>query len=361
MLIKKDELLSAIRVVDLVQARVGIPSSEFIKVDPVKGGVSFALASETLGLSQCKTDEAWMLKGSFFIDRRVLLPFLNQESKVAVVKASMPGKALVLQYGRRKLTLTAITDVTGYGDGKTPKADVQMHLTDVQKELAAVAAKYAPQDQSLPQLQCVYLGKDGTVVASNATTVFCGKAPKGAGHTIMFPVYLLAAVNTADLKSISVGKTFSTLVFANGTVTQSLPAKTAKHFPINDLMALVGKARKRPTVFSVAAGTLSSALSQFISVVAANKDKVLKLHGTVGDKRVNVSGGVSHASFADSFKVLGRVNSTFECELPVDALLPFVDLAAKEHTQIIHATFDQTSPYYFTTAAACLIISRKAN
>ncbi len=354
MLLDKEKLLAAIRIVDLVQMRSGIPTSEFIKMEAQSKTLLFSLTSEVAGRAAVKLDEDCPMKGTWFIDRRVLVPFLMQDNNSKAVEVGFVKESLVFKYGRRKLSLVGIDAISGYGDIKDDKSKPEvLKLSDDSKAMAVVAGKYAPADQSLAQLQCVYFGKDGSIVSSNSTNIFYGKATK-LSKEILFPCFLVSALSNSSLTNATVFRSLVVLYFGNGFITQTLPAQTVKGFPIDKIKSLVVKGNKYPAVLTFSSQKLHDILSRLSTIVAANKDKTVRLDGA--DGLVKLSSGVSHAKVTDSFKAKC---STFSCELPLDEVLHFIEFAAKKDEEI-RIRFEKNTPYILQTDSMTLVVSRKA-
>lgn len=361
MILSKKKLIEAVKVLDLIPVKPGVPSSEFIKVHAKDDdeGIQFLLTSEAAA-EVIVSPNGGLFKKPFYIDRRVLLPFLLQceslKSDDATVERNK--ESLEIKIGRRKLLLTALPKVAGYsavlGSGSAAKG---FEFDEEQRGLISCALKYAPVDESLQQLQCICMHKD-LILSSNDVSIFCGRADHFVREPIKIPLYAANLINSPGVKKIEVHDNKTSISFGCGKVVQTLPAQVDK-FPKKKMIEM-SNGRFGKLVFVVEPVKLLRMFERFSTLLQLVKDKLIVVSGKRGEKKVQISSIASHAKFTDFLNVIA-CHSDFKAEWQLDTVLPFISFVAQANFDKMGVTFDSKSPYYLTCTRATLIMSRKSN
>ncbi len=368
MLISKSRVIEAVKILDLVPVRPGIPSSEFIKVENSGQGIRLSLTSDAVGSVYVPGTEVYdVFANPFYIDRRVLMPFLFQSEagRSDEVVVERDKDVVEFKLGRRKLKLDAVPRVAGYGDITKDESAVTIKFDDQQRELMLCALAFTPTEQGgLPQLQCVCL-TGSKILASNDNLIFVGNSgntitlERGHINDLMIPLLLVGLLIEPNLREITATKDAVTLEFKSGKIMQPLPSQALKDFPKKKILDIAESDRIEET-FNVEATKFLKVLERFAAFMQSVKDKLIALSGKEGDTVIKISGIASHARVSDSFGAI-RITRDFKCEWPVDSIMPYIAFLAKSQLNL-SAKFDDKSPYYLRSKVSLLVVSkRKAN
>ena len=375
--IDKARLIQAVKILDLVPARPGIPSSEFIRFAEYTSGsgghgILMSLSSDAYGnmFVPCDMDETFAKP--FYIDRKALLPFLfmnehnNRRVKgrvhkdtISITKEKVEGSSvLTFRIGRRKISLTAVPKVSGYSDPPDIEGR-KVDLSTKQKHMINCALGFASTDQGLPQLMAVAISDNGFILSSNDRTIFVGKTKKTEKHDgFLLPLFALSLLSHAEVRYLRINKEGVVIHFKNGTIMQALPAQALKSFPHKRIMAVGAKDIQE--VFNVNAGKLCSRLWTFSGFMSASKEKLVQLVGTT-DGKLTIRGTVSHAKVSD-FLYVSDLRHDFEMAIPLEMVMPFLEFLKQDDQDLSFRFSDKTNtPYYLVSKYATLVLARKSN
>jgi hypothetical protein len=378
MKVNTKEFLSALKVLDLVPVRSGIPSSEFIRMQGfpmytknANDGIVMALAAEISGAVIVKlSDGFWDLKESFFVDRKVLMPFVaaSRSPEITITTGKSLGYKqesddalkIVLKSGRRTLTLANGTLSAGYVE--PPNAKVRrIKISDELRELITLAQSFGPAANVLPQLESVFISQNGKVLSSCDIVIFQGNFEflnngVESFHIPLASVPLLASA----LKEIKLTKQAFILEFTCGTLMQAMPTRVLKEFPVKRMVQCVKDGDKVPKRVTFSPGKLLAIYDRFGKYLASAKDKVLKIKGTQADGVVKIKAESGTAVFSETLSKGVKILKDFEFELPMDMTSKFIQYAAGKN-QGITVAFSDKSPYYLLTKRVTLVCARKVS
>jgi len=361
MLISKARVIEAVKILDLVPVRPGIPSSEFIKVENSGQGVRLSLTSDAVGSVYVPGSEVYdVFANPFYIDRRVLMPFLFQSEtgRSDEVVVERDKDVVEFKIGRRKLKLDAVPKVAGYGEITRDESAVMIKFDDQQRELMLCALAFTPTEQGgLPQLQCVCL-TGSKILASNDNLIFVGNSGNTIANDLMMPLLLVGLLVEPSLREITAMKDAVAIEFKSGKIMQPLPSQALKDFPKKKILDIAESDRIEET-FNVEATKFLKVLERFAAFMQSVKDKLIVLSGKEDDTVIKIFGIASHAKVSDSFSAI-RITRDFKCEWPVDSIMPYIAFLAKSQLNL-SAKFDDKSPYYLRSKVSLLVVSRKAN
>lgn len=370
MIVAKEKLLNAVEVLDLVPSRPGITSSEFIRIDKTKTGIKLSLASEVLGTVEIKAKGNWPCKSPFFIDRRLVVPFLmvvrESRSKSAfefneeeIIKRKKKETVLQIRQGRRVGNFTQLPTVSGYGTIVVEGKEVK--FTDAQKALIACAQSCSTPDPAMPQLNCVYVTSKGLVLAYNQIAMFAGQTDKFK-QSIPFPLFLLSLIGDKRQPKIRLSNKRALLEFDEGTIVQTLPPRAVDEFPVDDIVSKVDKSKKYPVKFTLSAARLSKVLERFSQYMGAirKQDRIVRLTSEEENKLL-LSTILSHVSLHETMKVEGEIEGKIKCDWALDLVIPVINFLAMENAEIeVRYDDKKKTPYYLSTDDITLVIARKA-
>src|SRR5580765_6240616 len=177
--IKKDEMLQAISVLDLVPQRAGIPSSDYVRVLSDSRSLEMALSSSVSGVVSLKMDGAKADKNMMFVDRRLFIPFIQMgRGWKGDFKFSVSEQKWEVRQGSRQAEFALKKDtVLGYPVFKSLKDLKEIKLSENLRKLLLASNQCATADPSLQHLNCVYIGGK-TVMATNLAVMFVGARDK---------------------------------------------------------------------------------------------------------------------------------------------------------------------------------------
>lgn len=362
MKINNQKIVEAIKVLDLVPIKPGIPSSEFIKVEGNKTSITMSLASEVSGVVSVPITEPWKLKEPFFIDRKILTPFVSAGAKSKEISISVTKEddsmTMKIKNGRRSLTLS--NGVTTAGYITIPKENViQLKIKEELKKVLECAKYFGPADNTLPQLECVFVADDGTVMASCDTLIFHAKSEE-TNKTVHIPLASVGLLTSSEVKSIGISKSSLVIGFDCGTLIQAFPNRVKKEFPVKRIAQCIVEGELLAKVGTFSAEKMLIIFQRFGKYLASIKDKVVYFKGDKLDGSVHIRSEAGNASFAEVIRKDVKILKDFYFELPLDAVSSFITYAA-EHKQTITVRFDLKgkSPYYLSTKDMTLVVARR--
>lgn len=365
----KETLLSVLEIVNLVPSRPGISASEFIRVTPNKETLTFELTSEVCAKVTVKGNGEWPFKGRFFIDRRLLIPFLSVAKDI---KSDAPFEFfkedegyLGVRHGRRKASFEKMADIqSGYGELPDIKG-AEVKLSDDIKRFLECAATCASPDPATPELNCVYIHageKRSTVLSYNQIVMFCGStsAKDRPTQSVAFPLFLIPFLSSEHLKRVTWSKKDVILHFDCGTIWQTVPLKAAKEFPCKQLIDIAKE--KSPEVFVLECKSFSTMVSRLVLYLGAVRRQDWLLEITNRSKKkdmLDFEVRIPQGSFRERLKA--KVNN--EAELnevwSLDTLFPIFNYFASKKDESISVHFDKKSPYHLVSGNVTIVVSRK--
>src|ERR1035437_6763393 len=222
--IASDKLLDAVRVVDLVPNVTGFPSSTFVRLDLNKNyRLGLALAAEVCGDVSVKLDIGAIGGPTLFCARALLFPFFNV---AAVTKSEKPfvftinKGQLRVQQGRRKAVFDCASTGVGYhGADSLEGTHTVLELSEGVIEAMRVVSSCATSDTTVPELNCVYLRRNGSGVefygSNQLLAIRMSEKVKAAMPDMLaVPLFLVPHLAAEGIKEIHLYKTAFALQFA---------------------------------------------------------------------------------------------------------------------------------------------------
>lgn len=375
---KREQLIEALDVLELVPSRPGMAASEYIKITTSGSMMQMSLASEVLGVVQVPISGKFPCKQPYFLDRRVATPFLrvardtkshdeiNWESLHSTTgkgKRQKTYQSLQIQHGRRKAEMATLAEVTGYGDVKIDKHAQQVKLTDDQRAIIKCAFNCASLDPSTPELNCVFITTKGLVLSYNTVAMMIGKTTKFK-DALPLPLHLLSMLQHDKNPKIFIQKDKVVLQFEEGMIAQTVSSKALKSFPVKSIINKAESIGKIPLAFVVSAAKLFQSMDRFSSYISAvrKQEQVLKLKVKKGHKELVISAIVPNIKLVEELRLQEKAKQDVECEWPLDVILPTMQfIGAQKQDVSIHVNEEKESPYYLSTEDVTLLVARKAN
>ena len=357
---KSEELQRAVRVLENVPVKPGIPSSEMIRLQRTKAGLKMSLASEVSGVAELKLDGNWNLKDSFFVDRKILSPFVLSASKkqeVSIVLASKGDTNVAsIKIGRRSLKLVNGVITAGYIDVPTEKMR-KIKFSPGTKKLIELARYFGSTGNELPQLECVYVSSDGYVMSSCDTLVFCGKDNAGFGDQLHIPLASVPMVCDSQIQGIFTTKQALIVDYGYGTLIQAFPSRIKKDFPAKRISKMVLDSND-PTVGVFDATKLVELFKRFNRYLASVSDKYVTFTGDKSDALVKIKAEAGTAIFTETVRKGVTVKKDFEFKLPLEGVAAFINHAA-ERSKPISVKVNEAMTSLISEDMTLLIARRK--
>lgn len=343
--IKRDALLSGLAILDMIPAKLGIPSSEFFWVRGKGSKIRVSVASYISAEVVIRGKGEWPFKGSFYIDRRTFIPFVYSARELKVkhmFQFDAKKNQLVLTHGSRRTVLDSQTRVKGYGDlRKLKQFDATTFPADEDlRGLLVCGRNCAVSDSVVPHLNCVYVsrGSHGISVQAYAASdkvFYLGQGTLEKGRikeSVPFPLFLINYLTMPGLKKISWRGNFIILSFENGWIWQPISEEALKEFPKADIVKHAEKSTKFKPAFIASSRRFSRLMTRigYYLQSVRRKDWVVKVKGQKGKSSMVASTSIPGAMFVERIGLARTLKRDFKLEWPLDILEPVFDFLGKK-------------------------------
>lgn len=361
--IKKDALIAAAKILNMVPQRAGIPSSDYVRVIARRKELEFALASSVSGVVRIAATNgtATPVEEIFFIDRRLFLPFvlLGEQAGKADFRAELEEKVWKLRQGSRAAELGLRADaVAGYGKWKELDASKEIKLSEELTKMLIASNSCATADPALQHLNCVYIGGK-VVLSTNEMTLFLGTKAQ-SNLRIPFPVGVIPLLGDGLVKGVAVEGDRVILDCGVGYVEGVVSAVTQEKFPKKKIVEQMGKARGWPQIAKLPAKKLAATLGRLSEYLAGvrREDWVLRMELGNGSGKVSVQ--VLQGKFEEKFVAEGATTEAV-VEWPLERVLPVLTyMAEKGETVRIRVDEKKKTPYCISGKDVELMVGRRA-
>lgn len=359
-------LLEATSAICLVPSRAGIMSSEFIKLRSDKKSLKMSLAAEIYGTTVAKAIEPGQKPWTFYVDRASFEPFvqashnLGQKAPFVFSITDDEKPQLIVSCGSRKAIFQEVQQIQGYSDKMDFEGRV-LNLSSQQKASLRLASKYATIDPTFAHLNCVYLLKGKSIVASNQLSAIIIDDPV-VPMSVPLPLLLLSILDDDQVKSIVVSPAFAKVTTPVGILCQLTSTKAAAEFPIKTILKNMKKAKAEfPQRFVLKASSLLAALKRLEAYVATivRRDMTVTVSGKKGEQKIKLVASIPSGRFEEPVKVEAPgLSEDINFELLLATLLPLNDVSIEMGK--VSVSYTDESPFYFTSKGMQLLVSRKA-
>jgi hypothetical protein len=324
-------LVQAVEAIGLVPARAGIVASEFIRLRYSNQRLKLALAAEAFGETSAKGEgtlgdsKEW----EFHVDRTLFEPFVlaSKDSRKGQFKFVVVGKKLLVKYGRRRAKFNPVDSVAGYAT--PPSMDGHsVNLSSEQKALLQLASKYATQDPTMANFNCVYLKKGSGVLAASGPSIIHVIDPS-VPVNVPLPLLLVSILSSPRDFKIDFVKKMVRLRSDCGAICQSINEKALEEFPAKPLLKQLDAAQEFPLQFSIKATSLLSAIKRQEAIIqgSVKRDLVARLSAKAGEKWVHIACSAPQGKFTERVLLLRPPKTDVDCELMMSQLLPLAEFA----------------------------------
>lgn len=358
--IKKDEMLQAISVLDLVPQRAGIPSSDYVRVLSDSRSLEMALSSSVSGVVSLKMDGAKADKNMMFVDRRLFIPFIQMgRGWKGDFKFSVSEQKWVVRQGSRQAEFALKKDtVLGYPVFKSLKDLKEIKLSENLRKLLLASNQCATADPSLQHLNCVYIGGK-TVMATNLAVMFVGARDKEDSMRFAFPVGVIPLLGDGLVLGVGVENDKVILDCGCGYIEGMVSAVAKKDFPRDSILSNVKKGRDWPTLLRLPAEKLAKMLVRLSEYLASVKreDWVVRLDVSGGKVKATVR--VQQGKFEESIDIEDS-KAEGVIEWPLEIVHPVLSYIA-ENGETVKVKVDdrKKTPYLISGGGVEMMIGRR--
>jgi hypothetical protein len=358
--IKRDDLVNGIRLLEMVPYRPGIPSSDSVRVIPSKKQLEFSVASSVTGIVRVPMSGSLERTEEFFVDRKLLLPFvlLGRKWRGDFRTREQEGKWLIRQ-GSRRAELALKDKVKGYTKWRDRNAKDEVKLSEELRNMLLAANTCATSDPSLPQFNCVYIiGRK--VMASNRTIIFMGVNKEESNLRIPFPLGVIPLLSDGLVKKVGIEGELVVLDCGNGYLEGTVSADALKSFPRKSLVEQVEHGKTSwPVIGSLPAERISNLLSRLTEYISGVKREDLMLTLEIGEGKIKARVKVLQAVFEEVLEVEEAKKEALVA-LPLDHVRPILEYMAKSCEKIkIRCNEEKKTPYILSGAGVDLLVGRK--
>ena len=331
--VRRDVLLEAITLLNLVPSQSGIPSSDFFLVQQDKrpGHIWMCAAGGAVANVHLDGTGTWPFQKPFYLDRRLFTPFITAfpeiKNKYNFEFRKTAEGALRVRCGKPFEDFSAQPSVMGYGEIPALKNPSKLRISDELMALMRCASQYASSEAEAPHLACVYLTprpKWLEILATNQKIIFCGKHrfSHDIKSVIPFPIQMLSTLQAEGMSRMVWSAPNVFAQFPRGVVWQSVSAQASKNFPADDLRERLNRKQGIKPAFRASAAKFARVverLSTYLQYVR-KEDWVLNISGTKGSDQIFLVSRLPHATINEHLRVLETIDTNFNFDWPLDQL-----------------------------------------
>lgn len=360
--IDREEMLTAVKALDLIPTRAGVPSSDYVRLEFKKKEIYMALASVVIGNVHFGVSDKLPDEKPFLLDRRLLFPFLlaGEKMKADFHLENTDVLIRVIQGGRKAEFEKRQEDIGGYGKWHDYGDMKEILLSDTLRKMLKASASCSTADPALPQLNCVYVKKD-IVMATNFVVMFRGDTKDGKPLELPFPINVVPLLESPLVKGVGIVNGKVILDCTAGFIEGVVPAKAQTQFPKDKVSSQMELARKWPIVFSLKAKQLSQVIDRLMTYLtgARRQDWMLSLDTWEDGVRLRVR--IQQGMFQEKMSY-GKYSSKPGVSLvwSLEWAGPVLQEMAKQAEEIV-IRYDEkmNSAYYVQGGQMELLIARK--
>lgn len=343
--VRREVLLDAVEVLELVPARLGVPSSEFFRIGNLGNGkTQWTVASDATGVQRIIGEGIWPVSSHpFYVNRKIFTPFVQAAHEIKNKNSfefKLMGKSLVIRHGKRKAIFSTQPGIDGYGGMVSGNSMNRLELSEAARGLVYCARECASGDQLKPELHCVYLHPvEGLVdiLASNQKIMFRARAKTGLNikESVPMPLFLVTVLGARQLKAVEWKKGLVLLRFPYGEIWQSISSK-ALSFPRKGIVGHISTGAKKPVLFRVSTRRIATALERLGAYLQAvrKQDWVLELSAKKGDTELLLKTSIDHFAAEERVAVDGEVAEDFQLNWPLQMLIPVMEYVGQAHKKL---------------------------
>ena len=332
--IEKKDILNAVKVLELVPLRAGVPSSDFIKMTARKQSILMSLSSTVTAVVRAPYQSGGLEQKVIFIDRGLFTAYVLAGAKwKGDFEFGLDEDKLHLKQGRRKAEFNLRAEpLGGYGEWRTKDGHKEIKLDENLKNMLLASNACATGDPSMPHLNCVYINGQ-LVLSTNDRSLFVGRrSTKEDGLEIPFPVGIIPLLGGDLVDSVGVDGDRVVLDCGCGYVEGTVSAPAKKDFPKAGMEKSIKVARAWPLFVNLPATKIERILERLVAYLPSVKreDWVVTLQLSKGQVKAYVA--VQQGRFEESTKVEGLAEEG-NIKMRLDMVYPVIRYIASTDTK----------------------------
>lgn len=325
---RRDDLVEALRILNLVSSRDNASASNFFVVESANDGmISMRVAGASVAEVNIAGTGIWPYVEPFFIDRKIFSPFVlaSKEIRNKFPFEFFDKEELVVRHGRRKATFSPQPAIAGYAFLGSMSKSSKLDLSPEIIRLMNCCATCASTELSNAFTSCVFMNptdKGVDLLATNGTVGLrvAVKLDIPIDSPIPFPLPMMEVIQAGGLKSLRWGKNCIIGKFDTGKVWQTIMVESLKEFPVQTTTDIIASGRDRAmTVFQVSAYKFAKVMDRLaLYLQSVNKaDWVLEIVGKKGLDQIQITAKMPGSSVREQITVLGTLQKDFVMEWPL--------------------------------------------
>lgn len=371
--IRRSRLIAGLQLLDLIPEKVGLSSSEFVRITGHGEKITLSVASYIMGEINLVGKGSW--HGEYFIDRRVLLPFVYASKEIKdknTFQFEQKKKQLIVRHGSRKAVLDNQKNVTGYGSLKSvmKEKEFEIPVSEDLQQLLTCGANCALSDAITPHLNCVFVAKGSAAVEAYAASdkvyyLGMGNTKKSkVKSSIPFPLFLINLLQEPTLKKISWRGKYIVLQFEKGIIWQSISTEALKKFPLKEIRKHAQSVSKKRVAFVVSGRRFSRLMLRlgFYLQAVRRRDWVVKIEGSRGTSSLALHTAIPGVHFSEKLSTNDKLKKDVKVEWPLDVLEPifsFLSMKTKKLGMVVRMDEKQGVSYITCGQYWLCVSSRK--
>lgn len=359
--IEKEDLVKAIKVLEMIPMRSGTPSSDYIRILPTPKYLEMAMSSSVSAVLRvnCKGE---LGKGPYWIDRRLIVPFVltGEKWKGGFSLAVEEGVVIIKQGSRRAELFLRSDSVDGYGTWRDLKGMKDLKMTEDLKELLLASNNCSTADPALQHLMCVYV-KGNQIFATNQTVMFAGTSTDKSKVNIPFPIGIIPLLSQGLVEGVIIENNLVILDCGCGYIQGTVSAAAEKNFPRASIVTQMQRARKLPTIGKIPTIRLTKMLKRLSDYLVGMKREDWQLKLEFGEGKLKAVVKVRQGSFEEKMDV-ENLKKEAEVEWPLELVRPVLEYIGKNSDSgYLKVQVDEAkrTPYLLSGGGVALLVARR--
>jgi len=342
--VRREPLLEAVRILNMVGSASGIPSSDFFLLEPSKSGVKLTVSATAVAEAfVLGGEQEWVTKRPFYVARGTFTPFVNVATEIKNKKPfefSLKQKSLHVEHGPSRYE-DFLPQPTIMGYGSLPafkKKPSQLTFSPELVELMQCAATCAAAEMQSPVLSCLYLVPTSNgvkVYATNLKVTFVGWLRTNIGEVtepIPFPMSMVGVVGQKGLMNLKWADKCVVARFPTGRIWQTLSEEAATEFPVQEIRDAIKVGTDELNVFTVSAfrfAKLVARLTRYLESVR-KEDWVVSVSSKKNAPGLQVILNVPGGKIRETIRTMTPVTRDFQFDWPLNLIAPVLQFIGKE-------------------------------
>lgn len=338
--VRREDLVEAVRILDLVPSHTGIPSSDYFCIERVgdNGEVGFKTAAGAVAEIKVKGTGKWPYQKPFYLDRRSFSPFVTIAKEITnknQFEFSDQGR-LLIKHGSREQSFDQTLNLSGYATLNGLKGLSELTFTDEVIQLMMCASNFAASELQSPNIACVYVMplKGGIqLLSTNQKILFKAKVKMEhqIQESIPFPVAMIQVMKAEGLKKLTWGEKCIIGKFDMGKVWQMIAESGM--FPYEEILKILDEGNKPEyLMFRVSGYEFAKVVGRiaFCLQSVRKEDWVLTIKGEKGASALKLLSILPSTTLKEQVETVETIKKEFTIQWPLNMLDPIFQFIGKE-------------------------------